>query len=393
MDVGDFWEIFAGFKDLGSHPEILGMLAIGVLLIYLGIAKGMEPLLLIPIGIGVILANLPLGEAVIEATGEETSGFLYYFYKYALFNGIIPLLIFLGLGALTDFEPLLARPVTFLLGAAAQFGVFVALIGTIVLDLLPWFDFNMADAASVAIIGGAEGPTTIYVAAKMQQLTTDPAHVSTFAAVVVACYSYMALVPIIQPPVIRLLTTKKERMVKMPYAARPVSRKTKIIFPLVTMLLCGVFIPKAAPLIGMFMFGNLLRESGVVQRLAGAAQNELMNIVTIMLGITVGSTMVADQFFKPSTIAVFVLGIVAFVTATAAGVLLGKAMYLLTKGKVNPMIGAAGVSAVPMAARVVQNMATKEDPSNFLLMHAMGPNVAGAIGAAVAGGVLLSLVT
>lgn len=389
MDTGNVWEIFEGFKDLGSDPATLGMLAIGVLLIFLGIAKKMEPLLLIPIGIGVILANLPLGEAVVVATGEETSGFLYYFYKYALFNGIIPLLVFLGLGALTDFEPLLARPMTFLLGAAAQFGVFAALLGTIALGLLPWFDFNLQDAASVAIIGGAEGPTTIYVAAKMQQAG---AHATTFAAVVVACYSYMALVPIIQPPIIRALTTRKERLVKMPYAERPVSRKTKIIFPIVTMLLCGLFIPKAAPLIGMFMFGNLLRESGVVPRLAGAAQNELMNIVVIILGITVGSTMVADRFFTLSTIAVFVLGIFAFASATAAGVLLGKLMYRLTKGKVNPMIGAAGVSAVPMAARVVQNMATKEDPSNFILMHAMGPNVAGAIGAAVAGGVLLAMI-
>ena len=389
MDIGNFWEIFAGFTDLGSNPLILGMLAIGVLLIFLGIAKRLEPLLLVPIGIGIILANLPLGEAVNPATGEVTGGFLFYFYEYALFNGIIPLLIFLGLGALTDFEPLLARPATFLLGAAAQFGVFIALIGTIALGSLPWFDFNLQDAASVAIIGGAEGPTTIYVAAKMQQIG---AHEATFAAVVVACYSYMALVPIIQPPIIRLLTTRKERLVKMPYAERPISRRTKIIFPVVTILLCGLFIPKAAPLIGMFMFGNLLRECGVVERLAGAAQNELMNIVTIVLGITVGSTMIAERFFTLSTIAVFVLGIFAFAAATAAGVILGKIMYLLSKGKVNPMIGAAGVSAVPMAARVVQNMASKEDPSNFLLMHAMGPNVAGAIGAAVAGGVLLSLV-
>ena len=270
MDIGNFWEIFAGFTDLGSNPLILGMLAIGVLLIFLGIAKRLEPLLLVPIGIGIILANLPLGEAVNPATGEVTGGFLFYFYEYALFNGIIPLLIFLGLGALTDFEPLLARPATFLLGAAAQFGVFIALIGTIALGSLPWFDFNLQDAASVAIIGGAEGPTTIYVAAKMQQIG---AHEATFAAVVVACYSYMALVPIIQPPIIRLLTTRKERLVKMPYAERPISRRTKIIFPVVTILLCGLFIPKAAPLIGMFMFGNLLRECGVVERLAGAAQN------------------------------------------------------------------------------------------------------------------------
>ncbi len=392
MDIGNFWEIFAGFTDLWDRPDILGMIAIGLVLIFLGIAKKMEPLLLVPIGIGVILANLPLGEAVIQATGEETSGFLYYFYRYALFNGIIPLLIFLGLGALTDFEPLLARPSTFLLGAAAQFGVFVALVGTVLLGMLGWdaLPFNLKDAASVAIIGGAEGPTTIYVAAKMQQIG---AHPSTFAAVVVACYSYMALVPIIQPPIIRALTTKKERMIRMPYAERPVSRRTKIIFPIVSIIVCGLFIPRAAPLIGMFMFGNLLRECGVVERLAGAAQNELMNIVTILLGITVGSTMIASQFFTWSTIAVFGLGIIAFASATAAGVLLGKLMCVMSKGKVNPMIGAAGVSAVPMAARVVQNMATQEDPGNFILMHAMGPNVAGAIGAAVAGGVLLSLVT
>ena len=389
MDIGNISNIFEGFKDLGADPKILGMLVIGIALITLGIVKRMEPLLLIPIGTGIILANLPLGEAINPATGEVTGGFLYYFYNYALFNGLIPLLVFLGLGALTDFEPLLARPVTFLLGAAAQFGVFVALIGTLALGLTPWFDFGLKEAASVAIIGGAEGPTTIYVAAKMQQIGAAP---GIFAAVVVACYSYMALVLIIQPPVIRLLTTKKERLVKMPYAERPVPRRTKIIFPIVTIVLCGLFIPRAAPLIGMFMFGNLLRECGVVERLAGAAQNELMNIVTIVLGLTVGSTMIASSFFTLDTIAVFVLGIIAFITATAAGVLLGKVMYRVSKGKINPMIGAAGVSAVPMAARVVQNMASKEDPSNFLLMHAMGPNVAGAIGAAVAGGVLLSLV-
>ena len=389
MDLGNLTNIFEGFQALADNPSTLGMLFIAVLLIYLGIGKRMEPLLLIPIGIGIIMANLPLGEAIVVASEPETSGFLYYFYKYALFNGIIPLLIFLGLGALTDFVPLLAKPSKFLLGAAAQFGVFVALIGTLALGLLPWFDFGLKEAASVAIIGGAEGPTTIYVAAKMQALGADP---NIFAAVVVACYSYMALVPIIQPPVIKLLTTKKERQIKMAYAERPVSRRTKIIFPIVSIILCGLFVPRAAPLIGMFMFGNLMRECGVVERLAGAAQNELMNIVTILLGITVGSTMVADNFFTLSTIAVFALGIVAFVTATAAGVLLGKLMNMISGGKINPMIGAAGVSAVPMAARVVQKMASDEDPSNFILMHAMGPNVAGAIGAAVAGGVLLSLV-
>ena len=389
MDLGDISNIFEGFRDLGSNPEMLGMLAIGVILIFLGISKKLEPLLLIPIGTGIVLANLPLSVAVHPQSGEITGGFLYYFYEYALFNGIIPLLVFLCLGALTDFEPLLAKPVTFLLGAAAQFGIFVALIGTLALGLTPWFDFGLKEAASVAIIGGAEGPTTIYVAARMQQLGAAP---NIFAAVVVACYSYMALVPIIQPPVIRALTSREERMIKMPYAERPVSRRTKIIFPVVVTLLCGLFIPRAVPLIGMFMFGNLLRECLVADRLSVTAQNDLMNIVTIVLGLTVGSTMLASSFFTLDTIAVFLLGIVAFVSATAAGVLLGKLMCRLSKGKINPMIGAAGISAFPMSARVVQRVGQEEDFSNFLLMHAMGPNVAGAIGAAVAGGVLLSLV-
>lgn len=385
----DFGEIIIGFTKLGENPEMLGMVAIGLLLMYLGITKDMEPLLLIPIGIGIILANLPLGEAIIPAAGIKTGGFLFYFKENLLLTGIIPLLIFFGLGAHTDFEPLLAKPSTFLLGAAAQFGVFAALLGTILLGLLPFFDFNLKDAASVAIIGGAEGPTTVYVAAKMNEAG---AHDSTLAAVIVACYSYMAMVPIIQPPIIKLLTTKKERLIKMPYAERHVSVKTKILFPIVTFLLCGLFIPKAVPLIGMFMFGNLLRECGAANRLLQAAQNELMNVTIIFLGITVGSIMVADQFFTASTIAVFILGIFAFASATAAGLVLAKIMNKFSGGKINPMIGAAGVSAVPMAARVVQNMATKEDPTNFILMHAMGPNVAGAIGAAVACGVLLALI-
>ncbi|MBE0480023.1 MAG: sodium ion-translocating decarboxylase subunit beta [Dehalococcoidia bacterium] len=389
MSADGIWQILAGFEDLGHQPLSIVMLLIGSVLIYLGIGRKLEPLLLVPIGTGIMIANLPLGEAVIPATGQQTGGFLYYFYEYGLFNGLIPLLIFLCLGALTDFEPLLSSPRMFLLGAAAQVGIFVALISTLALGLIPMFGFGLKEAASVAIIGGAEGPTTIYVAAKMQQAGADPA---IFAAVVVACYSYMALVPIIQPPIIRLLTTRKERLVRMPYSERPVSRTAKIVFPIVSIVVAGLFIPKAAPLIGMFMFGNLLRESGVVERLATTAQNELMNIVTILLGITVGSTMLAGSFFNLKTIAVFVLGIVAFGAATAAGLLLGKAMYFLSRGKVNPMIGASGVSAVPMSARVVQKMASKEDPGNFLLMHAMGPNVAGAIGAAVAGGVLLAMV-
>jgi len=388
MEASGFWELLAGFKGLWEEPQMLVMLAIGCLLLFLGIFRRFEPLLLIPIGTGIILANLPLGELIKPATETESGGFFWYFYKYALSNELIPLLVFLGLGALTDFEPMLSNPKTILLGAAAQLGVFVAMLGTLALGLTPWFDFGLKEAASVGIIGGADGPTTIYVATGMMERGGR----DILGAVAVAAYSYMALVPIIQPPIIRLLTSKEERMIKMPYAFRPVSNRTLVIFPIATAIVAGILVPMAAPLIGIMMFGNLLRVCGVVERLSKTAQNELMNIVVIILGLSVGSTMTAKTFLQTETIAIFVLGLFAFGVSTAGGVLFGKLMCVLSGRKINPMIGAAGVSAVPMAARVVQNMATKEDPSNFLLMHAMGPNVAGVIGTATAAGVFLALI-
>ncbi|MFQ5924729.1 MAG: sodium ion-translocating decarboxylase subunit beta, partial [Dehalococcoidia bacterium] len=378
----DWSSLLEGFKALADDPGTLIMLVIGGVLIYLGIARKFEPLILIGIGVGIILANLPLAELVKPATDAETGGLLWYFQEYLLATEIIPLLIFLGLGALTDFEPMLSNPRTILLGAAAQLGVFIALLGAIALD------FDLRGAASIAIIGGADGPTTIYVATKMQEMGGP----LILGAVAVAAYSYMALVPVIQPPIIRLLTTKEERRVRMPYTFRPVSRRTKIIFPIALAIVGGIIVPRAVPLLGMLAFGNLLRESGVVERLSSTAQNELMNIVTILLGLTVGSTMPAAIFLQWGTIQIFLLGLIAFGFSTAGGVLLGKLMYRLSGKRINPIIGAAGVSAVPMAARVAQSEASREDPENFLLMHAMGPNVAGVIGTATVAGVLIALV-
>lgn len=387
-------EIFAGFTDLWSNPRIIVMWVISGVLIYLAISKGYEPLLLIPIGMGILLTNLPLAELSRPATATEPGGFLWYWFEFALSNEIIPLLIFLCLGALTDFEPLLSNPKTILLGAGAQFGVFVALIGALLLGTSPIFDFGLLEAASIGIIGGADGPTTIFIATRMWDLNESYGlgGPNIIGAVAVAAYSYMALVPIIQPPIIKLLTTKRERQIRMPYTIRPVSQRAKILFPIVTTLLIGIIVPKAAPLVGIMMFGNLLRECKVVDRLSNTAQNELMNIVTILLGITVGSTMPADVFLRPETIAIFVLGLVAFIFSTIMGLILGKIMCRFSGGTINPMIGAAGVSAVPMAARVVQRMAQEEDPGNYLLMHAMGPNIAGVIGTATAAGILLALV-
>ena len=382
MDWGSLTKLFEGFSDIGDHPKLIAMLAIGCILLYLGIVRKFEPLLLVGIGTGIVLANLPLGEMVKPATETETGGILYYFYKYLLSNEIIPLLIFLGLGALTDFTPLLNYPYTILLGAAAQLGVFVAMVGAVALG------FGLREAASIGIIGGADGPTTIFVATKMQEL----GGLNILGPVAVAAYSYMALVPVIQPPVIRLLTTREERLVRMPYATHPASKLVKILFPIIMAVVGGILVPRAAPLIGMFAFGNLLRECLVVERLSEAAQNELMNIVVIILGITVGATMTADVFLQWSTIKIFLLGCFAFIIATAGGVLLGKVMYYASGKKINPIIGAAGVSAVPMAARVCQKEAQREDPGNFILMHAMGPNVAGVIGTAIAAGVLVALV-
>lgn len=383
MEWDSLRNIFDGFLGIRDEWEILGMMVIGCILIYLGIARKFEPLLLVGIGFGILVANLPLHEFVAiggDVGGEAgtATGVLYYFRKYLIDTEIIPLLIFLGLGAMTDFEPMLNYPYTILLGAAAQFGVFVALVGAVALG----FDLN--EAASIGIIGGADGPTTIYTATRLAP--------DLLARVAVAAYSYMALVPVIQPPIIRLLTSRKERLVRMPYAPKKASRAAKILFPIVVAVVGGVLVPRAAPLIGMFAFGNLMRECLVVERLSDTAQNALMNSVVIILGITVGSTMTAEAFFEWETIYIFLLGCIAFIFATAGGVFLGKLMYWISRGKVNPVIGAAGVSAVPMSARVAQREVQREDPDNFILMHAMGPNVAGVIGTAVAAGVLLALV-
>ena len=347
----------------------LVMIAVGCLLIYLGIVKQFEPLLLIPIGFGAILANIPM-------TGMlSDTGLLHYFY-FGIKAAIFPPLIFMGIGAMTDFGPLLAKPQTFLLGAAAQVGIFATLLGAKALG------FDFAEACSIAIIGGADGPTAIYLTSKLAPHLLGP--------IAVAAYSYMALVPVIQPPIIKALTTKKERIIVMT-DPKPVSKRIKIIFPIATTIVTALLIPASAPLLGMLMIGNLFRESGVVERLSKTAQNELINIVTIFLGIAVGSKMSAGVFLNVQTLFIIVLGVIAFGMGTAGGILLGKLMCILSNGKINPMIGAAGVSAVPMAARVVQKLGQKENPSNFLLMNAMGPNVAGVIGSAIAAGVLLAL--
>ena len=373
-----------GFVRLLDGPfpgATLVMLLISFVLLYLAIVKRYEPLLLIPIAFGMLLTNLPLGglmdhpSGTYGETGFSPGGLLYYLYM-GVRLGIYPPLIFLGVGALTDFGPLIANPRSILLGAAAQFGIFTVFIGATLLG------FTGPEAASIGIIGGADGPTAIFLTSKLAPHLLGP--------VAIAAYSYMALVPIIQPPIMKALTTKKERQVVMEQL-RPVSRKEKIIFPIMVTTLVLLFLPSAAPLIGMLMLGNLFRECGVVDRLFKTTQNELINIVTIVLGITVGATASANSFLTTETIMIIILGLLAFAFGTAMGVIFGKIMYRLTGGKVNPLIGSAGVSAVPMAARVSQAVGQKENPSNFLLMHAMGPNVAGVIGSAVAAGLLLSI--
>ncbi len=395
LSVDDFSGIWEGLTAVQDEPKIIIMWVIALTLMYFGIAKKKEPLLLVPISAGLLFANLPLGEFTKPAGPGEIGGFLFYTTQIGLITDVLPLLIFLGLGAATDFEPVLAFPRMFLLGAAAQFGVFFAMIGAILLGMTGAFDFGLLEAASIGIIGGADGPTTIFISTRLREIGLAAADVEVrdiVGATTVAAYSYMALVPLIQPPIIRLFTTQKERRIRMAYSPRPVSKRAKILFPIVTVLLISTLMPKAAPLIGMMMFGNLLRESGVVERLSSTAQNEMMNIVIILLGLTVGATMPAAVFLQYETIGIFALGLSAFAIATASGILLAKTMNLFTKEKINPMIGAAGVSAVPMAARVVQEMAHKEDPQNFILMHAMGPNVAGVIGTATVAGVLLAVV-
>ncbi len=363
-----------GIANLG-FGEVL-MIAVGGLLLYLAIAKKFEPLLLVPIGFGAILSNIPIA----GMAGPE--GLLGYIYAVGIETGVFPMLIFLGLGALTDFGALIANPKTLILGAAAQFGIFLTLLGALALNFLPGFDFSLQDAAAIGIIGGADGPTAIFLASRLSP--------ELLGAIAVAAYSYMALVPIIQPPIMKALTNKAERQIVMEQL-RPVTPLEKILFPLVILLVTALFLPAAMPLIGMLTFGNLLRECGVVERLNKTAQNELINLVTIFLGLAVGSKLQAETFLNVQTIGILVLGAFAFSVGTASGVLMGKAMCRLTGGKVNPLIGAAGVSAVPMAARVVNRVGLENNPNNFLLMHAMGPNVAGVIGSAVAAGLLLAL--
>ena len=395
--------------------ENYAMVAIACALLYLAIKKGFEPLLLLPIAFGMLLVNLfpsimgapstemiplteylashpdvtekTLGYAVTTLDGVQyvnypTYGGLFYYLYQGVKLGIYPPLIFLGIGAMTDFGPLISNPKSFILGAAAQVGIFITFIGAIGLNVIFPGMFSPEQAGAIGIIGGADGPTAIYVATKLAPELLGP--------IAVAAYSYMALVPIIQPPIMKALTTKKERSVVME-VTRPVSKLEKILFPIIITIVIALLLPDAAPLVGMLMLGNLFKESGVVDRIFKTAQNELMNIVTIFLGVTVGATATGQTFLKPQTLGIIALGLLAFCMGTACGVLFGKLMYVVTGGKVNPLIGSAGVSAVPMAARVANKVGQQENPSNFLLMHAMGPNVAGVIGSAVAAGVLLSI--
>lgn len=388
----------SGFSGLFSNPTLVKefgtfwapimpiiMILVACALVYLAIGKGFEPLLLLPIAFGMLLTNLPMTEMFhMEYFVDKTvnygnvlqNGGLLDFLYIGVKLGIYPSLIFLGIGAMTDFGPLIANPRSFLLGAAAQLGIFVTFVGAIVLGFSPEF------SAAIGIIGGADGPTAIYVAK-----TLAP---TILGSIAVAAYSYMALVPLIQPPIMKALTTKKERAVVMKQL-RPVSKTEKLLFPIFVTIIISFIVPSAAPLLGMLMLGNLMKESGVVDRLVKTASNELMNIVTIFLGISVGATAKAEYFLTANTIKIIILGLVAFCIGTAGGVLFGKLMYVMSKGKVNPLIGSAGVSAVPMAARVSQRVGAQSNPTNFLLMHAMGPNVAGVIGSAVAAGVLLSI--
>ena len=374
---------FLGFAD-GFGWGNLVMIIIGFVLLYLAIKKGFEPLLLVPIGFGCILANIPLGyiAGIDPSTGDV--GFIKQLFDMGIATGLFPILIFMGVGAMTDFGPLIANPKTLFLGAAAQLGIFAALIGALALSFIPGINFSLFDAASIGIIGGADGPTAIYVTSRLAPNLLGP--------IAVAAYSYMALVPIIQPPIMRLLTTKEERMIKM-NQLRPVSKLEKILFPLIVLSTCAILLPSATPLIGSLMFGNLAKECGVVNRLSDTMQNALMNIVTIFLGLSVGSKMEAQYFLNLNTLGILALGMVAFALGTATGILIAKLMNKLDpKHPVNPLIGSAGVSAVPMAARVASKVGQESDPQNFLLMHAMGPNVAGVIGSAVAAGVLLAVV-
>ncbi len=378
-----------GFGAIGGGDVL--MIAIGILLVYLGIAKKWEPFLLVPIGFSIVLVNLPLG-GLLDTTGgdlldkdSEAVGMIAYIFKGGIQTDLIPCLIFICLGSMTDFEPLIANPKTLILGAAAQFGVYITLIVAVLIGSgwLGITDWGLKEACTIGIIGGADGPTTIYLSDKLAP--------HLMGTVAMAAYIYMAMVPIIQPPIIKLCTTKKERQIYMKPVAREISRKEKILFPFVGAIIIILLVPKSAPLIGSFMFGNLLYISGVTDRLGKTARESFMDILTIFLGLSIGGIMTADNFLKLDSILAFVLGIFAFASATAFGVLMARLMNKFSREPINPMIGAAGVSAVPMSARVVQIMGQKANPQNFLLMHAMGPNIAGVIGTATAAGIFLSM--
>lgn len=375
-------------KILGGIPYGAGqfiMIFVCLLLIYLAIVKEFEPLLLLPIGFGGLLANFPFSgittPEMLDAAGQvQAGGFLYYLFAAGVDTGLFPIMIFMGVGAMTDFGPLIANPKTCMLGAAAQFGIFTALIGALVLnDFVPGINFTLQEAASIGIIGGADGPTAIWLTTKLAP--------HLLGAIAVAAYSYMALVPIIQPPLMRLCTTEADRKIKMKQL-RPVKKIEKVLFPLTVLALCGLLLPSAVPLIGALMFGNIARECGVTERLSDTMQNALCNIVTICLGLSVGSKLAAEKFLTLQTLGILLLGLFAFAVGTMGGVLMARLMNVFSKDKINPLIGSAGVSAVPMAARVSNKVGLETDPSNYLLMHAMGPNVSGVIGSAVAAGVL-----
>lgn len=387
MDTFNHLWLDSGLAQLTWGQSV--MILVGLTLLFLAIRKGFEPLLLVPIGFGTVLVNIPgagfEAAPVYDAVGhlESPGGLMYYIYHVGIASGMFPLIIFMGVGAMTDFGPLLANPRTLFLGAAAQFGIFVTVLGAVGLSAAGIFDFSIQDAASIGIIGGADGPTAIFVTSKLSP--------DLLGAIAVAAYSYMALVPIIQPPIMKALTTPEERKIKMEQL-RPVSKTEKIVFPLALLVLVALFLPSASPLLGMFCFGNLMRECGVVSRLSDTTQNALINTVTIFLGLGVGSKMSADKFLNLETLGILVLGMIAFAIGTAAGVLMAKGMNRFSRMPINPLIGSAGVSAVPMAARVSNKLGLEANPHNFLLMHAMGPNVAGVIGSAVAAGVMLSMV-
>ena len=372
--------LFQGFTNLTWQAFV--MYAIGGTLILLAIKKDYEPMLLLPIGFGAILVNLPLS-SVWEYEGVP--GVLQIFYDKGIATEIFPVLIFVAVGAMIDFSPLLKNPKMLFLGAAAQFGIFATVVAVVLIgEAFPGLDIDLKSAAAIGIIGAADGPTSIFVATKFAQQLIGP--------ISVAAYSYMALVPIIQPPVIKLLTTKKERMIRMEYADKKISKTVLVLFPVLVTVVSGIIAPICVPLVGLLMFGNLIRESGVLERLSKSAQNELANLVTLLLGITIGSTMHYSQFLQPMTLLILVLGFVAFVFDTAGGVLFVKFLNLFSKNKINPMVGAAGISAFPMSARVVQKLATKEDPYNFILMPAISANVAGQVASAIAGGLVLAIV-